>query len=47
MGMNGPLRSGETSRIGMRDSVTERDQVLATWLQEKQDKVMNNGTSAM
>jgi hypothetical protein len=34
-----PPRSGETSRLGSIDPVAERDQVRATWWQEKQDEV--------
>jgi hypothetical protein len=37
----GPQRSGETSRLGLMDPVTERDQVRAAWWQEKQDKVVD------
>jgi hypothetical protein len=35
-----PPRSGDTSRLGLMDPVTGRDQVRAAWWQEKQDEVV-------
>jgi hypothetical protein len=35
-----PLRSVETSRLGLVDPVAKWDQVLAAWWQEKQDEVV-------
>jgi hypothetical protein len=32
-----PPRSGETSRLGSKDPVAERDQVRVAWWQEKQE----------
>jgi hypothetical protein len=34
-----PPSSGETNRVSLMDPVAERDQVWATWWQEKQDEV--------
>jgi hypothetical protein len=34
-----PLRSGETSRLSSMDPVVGRNQVRATWWNEKQDEV--------
>jgi hypothetical protein len=39
-------RSGETSRLGLRDPVAERYQVRAAWWQEKDDEVTNDGAGA-
>jgi hypothetical protein len=39
LSLAGPPRSGQTSRLSSMDPVAERDQVRATWWQEKQEEV--------
>jgi hypothetical protein len=41
LSLAGPLRSGETSRLGLMDPVAEKDQVRAAWWQEKQGEVVD------
>jgi hypothetical protein len=41
LGLAGPLRSGETSRLSSMDPVAKRDQVRAAWWQQKQDAVVD------
>jgi hypothetical protein len=41
LSLTGPLKSGETSRLGSMDPVAKRDQVRVAWWQEKQDEVVD------